>query len=393
MTPPHWVLRALALALVPAFAALAVMAVAPPAGAVDLFVDAASGDDAADGLSWTTARATVGSALATAAVSPGADVVSVAEGTYPEHLVVPADTSLLGGFPAGGGPRDPAANPTILDGGGWSWESRGRVVHFPPGADGTLLEGFTIRGGYGDGAEPHAGGGILVEDAAPLIRGNVIEGNLAHSGSGVALLYTTARATARVVDNVVQRNGNLFARNPCERGSNYFGGGVHVEGPAGVDLGTILSGNRIVDNWACVGAGINFEGAGTVEHELLRGNLGLASVHLVGGPLLLQNVGVNGGSRAISVACGGTYRLENVTMAASGGLAVDGEGAGTDVQVVDSILWTGDTLPPWGQVVLGDFCGGPAPSIATSIVQGGYPGGTGILDADPLFTTGPLQGS
>jgi len=203
---------------------------------VDLFVDQSNGDDAADGLAWATARESIGSAIATAETSPGPDVISVAAGRYVEQLVVPADTSLLGGYPPGGGPRDPAANPTILDGAG----TFAPVVDFPPGSDGTVLEGFVVTGGWSDRA---SGGGIRVEDAAPLIRNNIIEGNTACGGSGILLDYSTSRPAARVEGNIIRESACWRIQFQCGCGS-----AVSISGPWDVDLGTVLSGNRITAN-------------------------------------------------------------------------------------------------------------------------------------------------
>lgn len=48
---------------------------AGPCVALDLFVDASNGDDSGDGLSWGTAKASIGSALEEAAASVEADTV------------------------------------------------------------------------------------------------------------------------------------------------------------------------------------------------------------------------------------------------------------------------------------------------------------------------------
>src|SRR5436190_1697590 len=97
---------------------LALVAMAPAARAADFFVDAAVGSDANDGLSWVAPKVTVSAALAAAAAMPGADGVYVAEGTYRERIVMPADVTLMGAFPSGGGPQDFNRHPTVLDAGG-----------------------------------------------------------------------------------------------------------------------------------------------------------------------------------------------------------------------------------------------------------------------------------
>lgn len=357
---------------------LTAMLAATSASAANLFVDRANGGDASDGLSWATARATVGSTLATAAGTPEPDVVSVAAGRYAERLVVPADTSLLGGFPSGGGTRDPRANPTILDGAG-----AGTVVRFPPGSDGGGLDGFTVTGGAGTEAPDlfEYGGGILVEDAAPLIRGNLVEGNRAYRGAGIALIYTVARPAARIDENAVRSNQG-GTRFPCERGSRDAGAGVYVRSPPGVNLGVVLSGNRIAGNQACLGAAVYFEGQGVLEHDIIEGNW--TGLWLAGGPIRVFNEAVTGnGGTAVTVQCGGSYQLENVTIASNLTAIATDTGAATALRVESSILW-GD-----GDEVTWD-CTGTPPVVASSLVAGGFAGGIGIIDSDPLFVPGPV---
>ena len=352
---------------------LAACVAATSATAASLFVDQATGSDAGDGLSWVTARATVGSALATAAGTPEPDVISVAAGRYVEQLVVPADTSLLGGFPPGGGTRDPLAHPTVLDG-----ARAGTVVRFPPGSDRGGLDGFTVMGGFGTTGY---GGGILIEDAAPLIHDNIVEWNRAYRGAGIALIYTVARPAARIDGNVVRHNKGSDTRYPCERGSLDAGAGIYVVGPPGADLGVVLSGNRIAENEACLGAAVYFDGQGILEHDIIQDNW--SGLWLASGPIRVFNEALTGSPRAaVTVKCGGTYQLESVTIA-SNRTAIDTDaGAATDLRIESSILWGDAAEVTWD-------CTGPPPVVVSSLVEGGYAGGTGIIDADPLFVPGP----
>jgi hypothetical protein len=360
---------------------LLALAVASPAGAADLFVDQASGSDASDGLSWATARATVGSALATAAASPEPDVISVAEGRYREQLVVSADTILLGGFPTRGGVRDPSLHPAVLDGQG---RIVAPIVHFPPGADRTVLDGFVVTRAFTDAPETQVGGGVLVEDAAPLIRGNVIEDNALCVGSGIALVYTTARATARVTGNRIIGNGAGYRtfRHRCIDGTLTRCAGIYVIGPPGVDLGIVLSDNYVADNESGYKVDVCFEGQGTIEDLIMERNSG--GLWLTGGPIRAVNVlATDGAGPGAYLSCGGTYELQNVTLAANRWGIRSIPGDATTVQVESSILSGNATEVEWA-------CAGASPTIASSLIEGGYPGGTNILDADPLFAPGPL---
>jgi hypothetical protein len=358
-------------------ALLIVFAGTRSAGAAGIFVSAGSGDDAADGLSWATARATVGSALATATATPEPDVVSVGAGVYGERVIVPADVTLLGGFPTGGGTRDPAANPTVIDGGGLGTP----VVHFPPGSDGTVLDGFTVRGGFREG--DFSGGGILVEDAAPLILRNVIEDNGACRGSGIAVDYTTVRAPARIEANIIRGNGVAFrlSRHECEPGTRTRCGAIDVAAPAGMDLGVILSGNLIIDNEASWGGDVCVQGQARIEHEIISRNS--AGLYLSGGPLTVFNVQLTGnfGSGA-RLECGGSYSLKSMTIADNFAGIYSSAGAATSLELENSILLGGASGMVWA-------CDG-APVVDSSLVEGGHPGGSRIIDADPLFVPGPV---
>lgn len=102
------------------------------------YVDARNGDDRNPGTSWSEAKATINAALTLAA---DGDTVSVAEGHYPERITLPANVTLLGGFPSGGGTRDPLVHETIIDG-----QHGGTVITPFPNSD-NLVDGFTIKGG------------------------------------------------------------------------------------------------------------------------------------------------------------------------------------------------------------------------------------------------------
>jgi len=131
---------------------IALLVGAAPADAAPLFVKTPGngGNNANDGLSWDTAKATIGGAMAVVTAN---STISVAAGTYNEKVSFPQinNVQLLGGFPAAGGaPRDIAANPTVID--GTSLGSSGPLVNVPIvtggtlGLDGIVIDGFTKIG-------------------------------------------------------------------------------------------------------------------------------------------------------------------------------------------------------------------------------------------------------
>ena len=121
-----------------------------------------NGNDAADGATWQTAKRMVQAAVN--ALAPGGEVW-VAAGVYPELVTTGPFVALYGGF-AGTETnrltRNPAANPTILDGG-----QQGPVVaFFGTGATG-VLEGFTVR----NGRRLAEGSGVWLYGASARING------------------------------------------------------------------------------------------------------------------------------------------------------------------------------------------------------------------------------
>jgi hypothetical protein len=106
-----------------------------------------------------------------------------------------------------------------------------------------------------------------------------------------------------------------------------------------------------------------------------------------GSPVIVNSVlSGNRASRGGAIESGGTSQPVLTNVAISGNLADTAGGAiisfGTSVVVVrNSILWENDaaTSPEIGNA------DSSSTSVTNSIVKGGYPSGTSIIDADPLF--------
>ncbi len=135
------------------------------------FVDINSGDDQNPGTSWDAAKASISAALA---LTSDGDSIYVAEGTYGENLVLPRRVALLGGFPTGGGPRDPQNHATVIDG-----QNSGSVIKTNPLSN-DLVDGFTVTGG-----EAEQGGGVYALGSS-IFRNLLITGNNASQlGGGI----------------------------------------------------------------------------------------------------------------------------------------------------------------------------------------------------------------
>jgi predicted outer membrane repeat protein len=142
-------------------------AAVPCADAAVLFVDATA-SPGGNGLAWSTAFRRLQDALSLAQSDSQFDEIWVAAGVYRPHnsnrdasFVLVSGVSLLGGFAGGetsADQRDPQANPTILSGdlSGNDQPNFGQrgdnSRHVVTGTDlvGTVIDGFTIRGGNHD---------------------------------------------------------------------------------------------------------------------------------------------------------------------------------------------------------------------------------------------------
>jgi predicted outer membrane repeat protein len=172
-----------------------------------VYVDSAAGGEG-DGRSWVNAYAALETALADAGAD-GAEI-RVARGTYrlgPDRscaFTLRPGVRLYGGYR--GETRDPANAPSVLDGNG--------TYHVVIGADGALLDGFTITGGRADGEGYDGKGGGLINyhnarQAAPFakvvtgcsmtVRNCIFSGNSATDGGAV---YSYDRA-APVFENCI----------------------------------------------------------------------------------------------------------------------------------------------------------------------------------------------
>ena len=301
------------------------------------------GNDGNSGLGWTMARRTVQSAIHSAAVGGGE--VWVAAGTYEERLRLGAYVHLFGGFSGterSRSERNPAANPTILDG-----SSAGTVLTSVGAGFGvSTVDGFTLQHGVkvtetltGDAM----GGGILCQVSSPIITNNrIIENSVGHPnlsdhahGGGIACYLSYARIA-----------NNLVATNEVWNRFDGMGGGIYC-----LDSSPSIEANSILGNQARSGPGIGSEGSAPwIVGNLVAENRGrtLVPFHmgaLQGGitAILSQGVVIRGNTVSRNVAAQGAglcvessfnVRLENnvitdnQSLDPSSGSAVGGLGGG-----------------------------------------------------------------
>ena len=171
----------------------------PPA---PTYVDHTATAGSMDGSSWANAFLTLQDALLAGSLG---DTILVAEGTYhpdegtgqanddPDSTFQLIDgVEILGGFPSGGGDRDPAAHPTILSGDldgndGPDFANRSNNAYHILTGSGTdktaILDGFIISGGNATGGLP-SGGGLYNNDGSPSLFNCSFQDNRADNEGG-----------------------------------------------------------------------------------------------------------------------------------------------------------------------------------------------------------------
>ena len=249
----------------------------------------------------------------------------------------------------------------------------------------------TIRnnliGSGGDG-----GGARIEEESNPIFEDSVFEGNTAGAWGGGVLIQ--------------DGSSPLFLRTTFRENESMGGGGgaalVLGGEPAFIDcifernigrgaggaLQVLSSGIQII-NSHFLGNTSTFNGS-AAGALILSGppNVGTA---LLANVIFVGNEGDQGGAIAAVGVAAGEARLVNVTLAANkgrsnGGAIYSDDGEGLEIQ--NSILW-GNEAPLDNEIHI--VQGGP-PVIERSIVAGGYPSGTDILNQNPLFVRNPDPG-
>ncbi len=172
-----------------------------------VFRVATTGDDRNAGTDWQTPMRTVQAALDRAAVTGGE--VWVAEGTYPERIIMRHAVYLYGGFAGtetNRSQRDWKAHTTILDG-----QRVGSVVSFYGVQKWNCVDGFTIQNGCST-----IGGGIYARTSSPMIENNRIINNIATNAS---TSIVPAGGGVGATNSTVVISNNIIENNFCKVGA------------------------------------------------------------------------------------------------------------------------------------------------------------------------------
>jgi hypothetical protein len=216
-----------------------------------------SGNDLSDGRSWNTARKTIAAGIDAAKVV-GAKVW-VAEGTYREHITVPAFVYIYGGFAGNETNRDQrriSLQPTILDGDGELQIVTSRNAGYLVSA----IDGFTVQNGgdytggetmtkYGTGG---LGGGFYIGVTSPRISNNLIRHNgLAYDNRPVFPQSPSYGAGIYCYLSYADISGNTIRENEILNDFDGSGAGIYCTQSA-----PLIRGNAFIDNSAVQGSAI-----------------------------------------------------------------------------------------------------------------------------------------
>ena len=224
-------------------------------------------------------------------VADDGDIVLVEEGLYYENIdflgkkIVVTSYYYLSG-------DSTYINATIIDGSYPSNPDSGSVVVFTSNEDSlSVISGFTIQNGSGTQCNERFGGGVYCHDSSPFITHNIIIGNTAFKGGGI---YTDNPGTASVPDisdNEIKWNsatvfgGGIYidlgsaiiADNIISGNCANYGGGVASQ--FGWENSIVLIRNKMFNNQAGEGHGGGFwmDYSGTIvdfNYNLICNNIG-----------------------------------------------------------------------------------------------------------------------
>ncbi len=329
---------------------LVIAGAASPATAATLYVNGTCGNDAWSGTSSTCTAPDGPKAHIQAAITAAGDgdTVLVAAGTYFEAIDYQGKAVALS--------SDDGPETTIIDG-----QGSGTVVTCTSGeGPGTLLEGFTITGGFANG------GGMYCIGSSPTVRNCIFTGNQADVGAGIRSCQGSSPFidACSFIDNfaevagagMLQCEGHPVIRN-CLFQNNISPGG---------DAGLVITGNDGTPP--------------TVVNCLFIGNQGGQSGGAIdGGDTLWVNCvfsqNVSGGILHAALVTTGAATVINCTFSGNTGNGIQAWGGKNNLAVFNSIVWDNSlgSLDGTATVYFSDF-------------QGGWAGpGSDNINVDPLF--------
>ncbi len=343
-----------------------------------IYVDTGAGG-ANNGSSWGDAYLYLQDGLAGAS---GGDDIWVAEGTYKPDANTANPSSglrtdtfqlingveIYGGFPSGGGTRDPNANETILSGdinvSDVNTDNSYHIVVTGSGTDATaVLDGFTITAGNANGSAPHnRGGGMYNDSGSPTVVNCIFKSNSAND-SGGGMFNNSGSPT---VTNCT------FSENEAI-GLLGKGGGMFNVASNSTVTNCTFTGNKVIGDTGGGGGGMyNSFSSPTITNCIFSNN---CAVPLGGGGFDPYGGGMYNAASSPTV----TNCTFSGNWAGSKGGIYNSDSWPT---VTNCIFWGNSGTEVYPSSINVTYCN----------VEGGY-SGTGNINADPLFVRNPDPGT
>jgi hypothetical protein len=197
----------------------------------DIYVDYFNGSDSNSGSSWSTAKRSISEGVNIAAAG---DHIHVTAGYYQTPVELIPDIQIFGGYPPGGGSRNPAIHVSELNG----LNSQQIMI----GAQDCLLDGLVFRNGYAP-----AGGALKISASNMTIQSCRFIDNVSHSddpdGGGAVFIFNSSP----IFINCTFLNNRIEPSHP-EPGLYLMGGAILCWSASPVFQGCLFQGNRVDHN-------------------------------------------------------------------------------------------------------------------------------------------------
>jgi len=256
-------------------------------------------DQNATGLNNGTDWANAYTDLQTAIANIGSNTtINVAQGIYYPtattdrtiYFNIPRDKKLFGGFPTGGGTRDPELYPTILSGDigtiGDNTDNSYHVVYFYNTSTLNEFDGFIVEKGYanGSGGNENVGGGIFINTTdtsayGVYIRNCTVRNNYASYGGGISAAKQFKIYNCKIYSNhadangggiVISTSGNIYNSYIVNNSAGGYGGGIYLGGSIGAPKAI----NCVIANNECLHDAGAYQSKGSLINCTIVNNKG-----------------------------------------------------------------------------------------------------------------------
>lgn len=262
-------------------------------------------DQNATGLNNGTDWANAYTDLQTAIANIGSNTtINVAQGIYYPtattdrtiYFNIPRDKKLFGGFPTGGGIRDPELYPTTLSGDigtiGDNTDNSYHVVYFYNTSTLNEFDGFIVEKGYanGTGTYEYVGGGIFINTTdtsayGVYIRNCTVRNNYARDGGGISAGKQFKIYNCKIYSNhadgyggglTISTSGNIYNSYIVNNSAGSYGGGIYLGGSIGAPKAI----NCVIANNECLLGSGAYQSKGSLINCIIvnnKGNYGVDS--------------------------------------------------------------------------------------------------------------------